>query len=484
MTTTLDASGQPYVAVSDRSPAPLLGAFVLLFAIAVVVVGGIKGTRADRPGPRAHDRLHPEGVPAARDRGLCTGAAGRGHRDGRDRHHHPPDRRLVTRQRCGDPRDVRLARSVRAARRRGDRPRIVHLLGGILDLAFLQTSDGNGLDLRGLLLGAFILGAVGVLDDVTVTQAKLIEQLEEHGAHGAGLIRSGFDVGRSHIAATVNTLFLAYVGAGLPLLVTIIVSNQPAALVLNSEEVDVEVIRTLVGSMESSPRSRSRRSWPPSCSIAPEATGRTSSPAAVVLLASESRPGSSRSHSRRQRSCHWARAELPSPRSSSVHRPPRARERSGPSDNQSPPDNAPIPTDEPVASEPGASEPAANPDIVSEGSPYVISIGGDSLEITVTSIAHRTTTSGRRLTIDVRYRNDGPDPFDVDPSAWSLITSRGEDVALQLPPSGGLEAGDLAAGSTRSGHLEATVRDKITNTFITFTDPDGTVRFAVPADGS
>ena len=118
------------------------------------------------------------------------------------------------------------------------------------DLAFLQVGSGQGLDLRGLLLAAFILGSIGVLDDVTVTQAATVEELATHaGLRGRALFRSAFNVGRSHIAATVNTLFLAYVGASLPLLVLIAVSRQPTALTLNGEVVAVEIVRTLVGSL-------------------------------------------------------------------------------------------------------------------------------------------------------------------------------------------------------------------------------------------
>ena len=81
------------------------------------------------------------------------------------------------------------------------------------DLAFLATPGGGGLDLRGILLAAILLGAVGVLDDVTVTQAVLVEELTGQGQlRGAALVRSAMTIGRSHIGATVNTLFLAYVG--------------------------------------------------------------------------------------------------------------------------------------------------------------------------------------------------------------------------------------------------------------------------------
>jgi uncharacterized membrane protein len=125
------------------------------------------------------------------------------------------------------------------------------------DLVYLQTGPGAGadpnaprLDLRGLLLAAFIFGALGVLDDVTVTQAAAVEELAERGGlSGSRLFVSAMNIGRSHVAATVNTLFLAYVGASLPLLVLFAISRQPPDIVLNGEVVAVEVVRTMVGSL-------------------------------------------------------------------------------------------------------------------------------------------------------------------------------------------------------------------------------------------
>ncbi len=118
------------------------------------------------------------------------------------------------------------------------------------DLAFLATPGGGGLDLRGILLAAILLGAVGVLDDVTVTQAVLVEELTGQGQlRGAALVRSAMTIGRSHIGATVNTLFLAYVGVGLPLLIVLMVSAQPSAAVLNDELIATEIVRTLIGSV-------------------------------------------------------------------------------------------------------------------------------------------------------------------------------------------------------------------------------------------
>jgi uncharacterized membrane protein len=118
------------------------------------------------------------------------------------------------------------------------------------DLAFLTVPGGAGLDLRGVLLAAIILGAVGVLDDVTVTQAVLVEELSEKGElHGPALVVSAMRIGRSHIAATVNTLFLAYVSVGLPLLIVLFVSHQPTGAVFNDETIATEIVRTLIGSL-------------------------------------------------------------------------------------------------------------------------------------------------------------------------------------------------------------------------------------------
>ena len=96
-----------------------------------------------------------------------------------------------------------------------------------------------------------MFGALGVLDDVTVTQAATVEQLHRARpeAGRGGVIGRAMMVGRSHIAATVNTLMLAYLGAGLPLLLLFALSGQAPLTVLNGEIVAVEVIRALVGSI-------------------------------------------------------------------------------------------------------------------------------------------------------------------------------------------------------------------------------------------
>lgn len=124
-------------------------------------------------------------------------------------------------------------------------------LQGNESIAFLIPLVGERVDLNGILLAATVFGALGVLDDVTVTQAATVEQLQraEPGAGRGGVIGRAMRVGRSHIAATVNTLMLAYLGAGLPLLLLFALSGQPPLVVLNGEVVAVEVIRALVGSI-------------------------------------------------------------------------------------------------------------------------------------------------------------------------------------------------------------------------------------------
>jgi uncharacterized membrane protein len=107
------------------------------------------------------------------------------------------------------------------------------------------------LDLGGLLLAAVILGALGVLDDVTITQAATVHELHEADPKlgSRALFGRSLNVGRSHIAATVNTLVLAYVGAALPLLVLLAAGRQGVLELISGEIVAVEIVRALVGSL-------------------------------------------------------------------------------------------------------------------------------------------------------------------------------------------------------------------------------------------
>src|SRR5829696_5444979 len=109
----------------------------------------------------------------------------------------------------------------------------------------------GGLSLRGLLLAGIIIGGLGVLDDVTMSQASLVSEL--HHANPtvgmAALVAGALRVGRDHIAATVNTLFLAYAGAALPLLIVFVTGTVSLSTVATTEIVAVEIVRALCGSV-------------------------------------------------------------------------------------------------------------------------------------------------------------------------------------------------------------------------------------------
>ena len=115
-----------------------------------------------------------------------------------------------------------------------------------LFLSFLE-----GVQVPGLLLAGAILGAIGALDDVTVTQVSTVFELKraDPGQTAHQLFQGGLRVGRDHIASTINTLLLAYAGASMPLLLLLTLSNLSFSLAANSEVVAVEIVRTIVGSI-------------------------------------------------------------------------------------------------------------------------------------------------------------------------------------------------------------------------------------------
>ena len=128
-----------------------------------------------------------------------------------------------------------------------------HLTGlGTEEAAFLQLGETARINLSGLLLGGILLGALGVLDDITVSQVSVVFELKRANKKlsFADLYQRGMSVGRDHVASLVNTLMLAYAGANLPLFILFTISeNTPLWVLFNSEFIAEEVVRTLVGSM-------------------------------------------------------------------------------------------------------------------------------------------------------------------------------------------------------------------------------------------
>lgn len=119
------------------------------------------------------------------------------------------------------------------------------------DSSLLLLGLGSGLDARGIVLAGLVIGALGVLDDVTVTQVSAVWELKR-ARPDLGLwelYRPAVRIGRDHISSTVNTLFLAYAGAALPLLLLFTEAGQAFGSVITREVIAVEVVRALVGSI-------------------------------------------------------------------------------------------------------------------------------------------------------------------------------------------------------------------------------------------
>ena len=105
-----------------------------------------------------------------------------------------------------------------------------HLTGQFGEEQSFLVSFGSNIDFQGLLLAGIVIGTLGVLDDVTVTQVSAVAELHtaDPTMGSAHLYAAGVRIGRDHIASTVNTLVLAYAGASLPLLLLFVVTSQGA----------------------------------------------------------------------------------------------------------------------------------------------------------------------------------------------------------------------------------------------------------------
>ncbi|MGH9230624.1 MAG: YibE/F family protein [Acidimicrobiales bacterium] len=126
-----------------------------------------------------------------------------------------------------------------------------HLTGLADESAQVLRVTADALDLRGLLVAGIVVGALGVLDDVTVSQVSIVAALRRAnpGLTRRLLYGEAMRVGRDHVASTVNTLVLAYAGASLPLLLFFAQGDQPVNRLLTGELIAVEIVRMLVGSI-------------------------------------------------------------------------------------------------------------------------------------------------------------------------------------------------------------------------------------------
>lgn len=131
--------------------------------------------------------------------------------------------------------------------------KLTHLSGLGDEAAYSLQLGPQAINLQGLLLGGIIIGALGVLDDVTTTQSAAVFEIKKTDPRlsFSRLFTKAYSVGREHISSLVNTLVLAYAGASLGLFVVFVLNpgNIPFWAILNSETIIEEVVRTLAGSI-------------------------------------------------------------------------------------------------------------------------------------------------------------------------------------------------------------------------------------------
>ena len=117
---------------------------------------------------------------------------------------------------------------------------------------FLQTIKQGNLNIKGLLLAGILIGTLGVLDDITISQAAIVKELKKANPKmkPSELFFRAMNVGKDHIASLVNTLILVYAGSSLPLLLLFVVdSSRTYSEIINYQVLAEEIVRTLVGSI-------------------------------------------------------------------------------------------------------------------------------------------------------------------------------------------------------------------------------------------
>ncbi len=127
---------------------------------------------------------------------------------------------------------------------------VAHLTGFGAEESLYLSSMSNDLDMGGILLASMIIGGIGLIDDVTVGQVAVIREiyLENRSITLAKLYKKAMNVGKDHIASMVNTLFLAYAAASLPLVMLLVDQGAKLSEIVNIETFSEEIIRTLVAS--------------------------------------------------------------------------------------------------------------------------------------------------------------------------------------------------------------------------------------------
>lgn len=126
-----------------------------------------------------------------------------------------------------------------------------HLTGLSSEEAGMLFLDQSSLNMKGVLLAGIVVGALGVLDDITISQAAIVDELARTAklTKVKDLYLRSMVIGKDHITSMVNTLVLAYAGASLPLLLIFVNNPHPFGEIVNYEMIAEEIIRTLIGSI-------------------------------------------------------------------------------------------------------------------------------------------------------------------------------------------------------------------------------------------
>jgi len=124
-------------------------------------------------------------------------------------------------------------------------------LTGITDDLSTTVGTTHSVNMQGLLLAGIVIGSLGVLDDVTVTQAVTVDELAAaNPSYGAlDLYRAGARVGRAHIASVINTIILAYAGSSLPLLILIVAGGSSLGEIVTDQIIAQEIARSAVATI-------------------------------------------------------------------------------------------------------------------------------------------------------------------------------------------------------------------------------------------
>lgn len=126
-----------------------------------------------------------------------------------------------------------------------------HLTGLSSEEAGMLSLDNISLNMKGILLAGIVVGALGVLDDITISQAAIVDELANTAklTKTKDLYNRSMIIGKDHITSMVNTLVLAYAGASLPLLLIFVNNPHPFSEIINYEMITEEIIRTFIGSI-------------------------------------------------------------------------------------------------------------------------------------------------------------------------------------------------------------------------------------------